>query len=125
MSAQINEHNVAEDAHANRFANYLPLSGGTMTGELVIGNEKEILGRQVNTISFSKAPNLYLGAAKSAGNTEQVMLGFDNVGLNITNGGMTFLGAYEGPSINMLPNGNNINIDAEGIYTNENYTPNS
>lgn len=34
MSAQINEHNVAEDAHANRFANYLPLSGGMMTGSI-------------------------------------------------------------------------------------------
>lgn len=39
MSAQINEHNVAEDAHANRFVNYLPLSGGTITGELSFGNE--------------------------------------------------------------------------------------
>ena len=34
VSAQINEHNVAEDAHANRFANYLPLSGGMMTGSI-------------------------------------------------------------------------------------------
>lgn len=58
MSAQINEHNVAEDAHANRFANYLPLSGGTMTGKLVIGNEEEVLDQLCNTIGFSKAPDL-------------------------------------------------------------------
>lgn len=68
MSAQINEHNVAEDAHANRFANYLPLSGGTMTGELVIGNEKEFEGHQANTISFSKAPNTSLVVTKIEGN---------------------------------------------------------
>ena len=67
VSAQINEHNVAEDAHANRFANYLPLSGGTMTGELVIGNEKNIndIGILANTISFSKAPNAILAAAST------------------------------------------------------------
>ena len=63
MSAQINEHNVAEDAHANRFANYLPLSGGTITGDLVIGNEKNIAGNLINTISFSKAPNALLAAS--------------------------------------------------------------
>ena len=34
VSAQINKHNVAGDAHANRFANYLPLSGGMMTGSI-------------------------------------------------------------------------------------------
>ena len=34
VSAQINEHNVAEDAHANRFSQYLPLSGGTITGNI-------------------------------------------------------------------------------------------
>ena len=65
VSAQINEHNVAEDAHANRFANYLPLSGGTMTGELVIGNEKDIDGKLCNTIGFSKTPDLVLAAASS------------------------------------------------------------
>lgn len=63
VSAQINEHNVAEDAHANRFANYLPLSGGTITGDLVIGNEKNIAGNLINTISFSKAPNALLAAS--------------------------------------------------------------
>lgn len=62
MSAQINEHNVAESAHENRFAKYLPLSGGTMTGELVIGNEKIVMDELANTISFSKAPDLIFTA---------------------------------------------------------------
>lgn len=70
MSAQINEHNVAEDAHANRFANYLPLSGGTMTGELVIGNEKEVIGQQANTISFLKTPNFRFLAAANLDDSE-------------------------------------------------------
>lgn len=62
VSAQINEHNVAEDAHANRFANYLPLSGGTMTGDLVIGNEKVEGAMYWNQISFSKNSNEFIRA---------------------------------------------------------------
>ena len=65
MSAQINEHNVAESAHENRFAKYLPLSGGTMTGELVIGNEKNIDDVLCNTISFLKAPNVIFAATSN------------------------------------------------------------
>lgn len=76
MSAQINTHNVAEDAHANRFANYLPLSGGTITGELVIGNEREDGGSGENTISFSKAPNTLLIAKTDyySGNVEKFIV---------------------------------------------------
>lgn len=81
MSAQINEHNVAEDAHANRFANYLPLSGGTITGDLVIGNEKEITGVQANTISFSKAPNVILGVT-STENDQAIMIGINDEIIN-------------------------------------------
>lgn len=77
VSAQINEHNVAEDAHANRFANYLPLSGGTITGELVIGNEKNIAGTLTNAISFSKAPNTIL-AVDAEGNSEAITIGIYN-----------------------------------------------
>lgn len=32
VSGQIETHNTAENAHADKFAKYLPLSGGTMTG---------------------------------------------------------------------------------------------
>ena len=65
MSAQINEHNVAEDAHANRFANYLPLSGGTMTGELVIGNNlRHNDNNPLNSIGFSETPQIKITAEK-------------------------------------------------------------
>lgn len=93
VSAQINTHNVAEDAHANRFANYLPLSGGTMTGELVIGNERNVSGTPSNTISFSKAPNAMLAAA-SSGDTQAIAIGIASEGgssFNITNNAMRLL----------------------------------
>lgn len=32
VSGQIETHNISENAHADKFAKYLPLSGGTMTG---------------------------------------------------------------------------------------------
>lgn len=93
VSAQISEHNVAEDAHANRFANYLPLSGGIMTGELVIGNEKNVGGVLANTISFSKAPNTVL-AVTSTKDTQGFMIGVDGEGgknaLEITNDTIMF-----------------------------------
>ena len=97
VSAQINEHNVAEDAHANKFANYLPLSGGTMTGELVIGNEKEVSGEQANTISFSKAPNTVIAATTtSVDNIQGIMIGEisntnDRNILSISSAGMQLL----------------------------------
>lgn len=34
VSGQIETHNTAENAHADKFAKYLPLSGGTLTGTL-------------------------------------------------------------------------------------------
>lgn len=73
MSAQINEHNVAEDAHANRFANYLPLSGGTMTGELVIGNDinNGEGNKIVNSIGFSETPSIKITAQSDNDGTEQ------------------------------------------------------
>lgn len=95
MSAQINEHNVAEDAHANRFANYLPLSGGTMTGELVIGNEKNVGSALANTISFSKAPSAVLAATSSEAG-EAIAIGIGDVGqssLNITNNAISIFSA--------------------------------
>lgn len=112
VSAQINEHNVAEDAHANRFANYLPLSGGTMTGELVIGNEKTVYGIQANTISFSKAPNLIIAAAGDHSNEQQLMIGFESSNaIGVLERGRVFL------------NGSNIHLDAPIIDTPSNYTP--
>lgn len=96
VSKQINAHNVAEDAHANRFANYLPLSGGTMTGELVIGNEKNILGTLVNTISFSKAPNASLAATSDEDMGEAIAIGIGDAGqssLNITNNAISIFSA--------------------------------
>lgn len=73
VSAQINEHNVAEDAHANRFANYLPLSGGTMTGELVIGNDinNGEGNKIVNSIGFSETPSIKITAQSDNDGTEQ------------------------------------------------------
>lgn len=111
VSAQINEHNVAEEAHANRFANYLPLSGGTMTGELVIGNEKSIGSDALwNTISFSKASNAILAVTSSdeASNNQTITIGINNDerrnGLDISNDVITFLS-------------NDVQIDANGNYT--------
>ena len=95
VSAQINEHNVAEDAHANRFANYLPLSGGTMTGELVIGNEKNVGSALANTISFSKAPSAVLAATSSEAG-EAIAIGIGDEGqssLNITNNAISIFSA--------------------------------
>lgn len=90
MSAQINEHNVAADAHANRFANYLPLSGGTMTGELVIGNEKNIDDVLYNTISFSKAPNIVFAATTDNENVQGIVIRVGNEALGITSDGIDF-----------------------------------
>lgn len=108
MSAQINEHNVAEDAHANKFANYLPLSGGTMTGELVIGNGKNVSNALSNTISFSKAPNALLAATSLEDNIEAITIrvsGEDGINtLTITSKEISF-------------NSDNVILDAS------NYTP--
>ena len=96
MSAQINEHNVAEDAHANKFAKYLPLSGGTITGDLVIGNEKNIAGNLINTISFSKAPNAILAATSTEGLGEAIAIEIGDEGqssLNITNNAISIFSA--------------------------------
>lgn len=87
MSAQINEHNVAEDAHANRFANYLPLSGGTITGNLVIGNEKNVADLSWNTISFSKASDAVF-MVTSDRNSGIISIGIDGDILEITNNGI-------------------------------------
>lgn len=112
VSAQINEHNVAEDAHANRFANYLPLSGGTMTGELVIGNEKEVAGQLCNTIGFSKAPDLKFTAIDQNNEQQQLMMGFLQSGsIAIVETGTVVL------------TGNDIQLNALTIYTPSNYTP--
>lgn len=88
MSAQINTHNVAEDAHANRFANYLPLSGGTMTGELVVGNDLNNGegNKIVNTIGFSETPSIKIAAQTRNAGTEQIISIFNpygNVGINV------------------------------------------
>lgn len=59
MSAQINEHNVAEDAHDNRFNQYLPLTGGTITGDLIISNNENIGSiPNANTITFNNTPKI-------------------------------------------------------------------
>lgn len=59
VSAQINEHNVAADAHENRFNQYLPLTGGTMTGNLIIGNSENVGSiPNANTITFSNTPKI-------------------------------------------------------------------
>lgn len=38
MTNAITTHNSAPDAHENRFSQYLPLTGGVMTGAIVVGN---------------------------------------------------------------------------------------
>lgn len=118
VSAQINEHNVAADAHANRFANYLPLSGGTMTGELVIGNEKEVIGQQANTISFSKTPNFRFLAAANLDDSEMqaVTLGFSS-----DDGWMTAIQVVDDG--NIVLNGNDMLFSAPTIRTQSTYTP--
>lgn len=118
VSAQINEHNVAEDAHANRFANYLPLSGGTMTGELVIGNEKEVIGTQANTISFSKTPNFKFLAIANLDDSEKqaVTLGFSS-----DDSWMTAIQTVDDG--NIILKGNNMLFSAPIIRTQSTYTP--
>lgn len=118
VSAQINEHNVAEDAHANRFANYLPLSGGTMTGELVIGNEKEVIGQQANTISFLKTPNFRFLAAANLDDSEMqaVTLGFSS-----DDGWMTAIQVVDDG--NIVLKGNDMLFSAPTIRTQSTYTP--
>ena len=96
MSAQINEHNIAESAHENRFAKYLPLSGGIMTGELVIGNEKNIDDVLYNTISFSKVPNAILSATSTEDIGEGIAIGINGESqssLTITNNAISIFSA--------------------------------
>lgn len=101
VSAQINEHNVAEDAHANRFANYLPLSGGTITGGLVIGNNSGIL--------FEEAPELMLaGGSQNSGN-----LNVQNIGFGETNGMIILQRYYDSGSDDGISSSVNTEIIAQ------------
>lgn len=121
MSAQINEHNVAESAHENRFAKYLPLSGGTMTGNIVIGNSETIFAGHpdTNTISFSHAPNMKIFTTGSGENSDQAILIGDQ------SGEISF-SVYK---YNM--GGGSISLEAEsiflsgsdGVFLDKNYTP--
>lgn len=64
-----------------------------MTGELVIGNEKNIDDVLYNTISFSKAPNAILAAASTEGIGEAIAIGINSESqssLSITNNAIAF-----------------------------------
>lgn len=52
VSGQIETHNTAENAHAAKFAKYLPLAGGKMTGELT--------GIQIPTADDNPTPKSYV-----------------------------------------------------------------
>ena len=52
VSGQIETHNTAADAHAEKFAKYLPLAGGTMTGQIVGAKATE----NVPTVVSQKTP---------------------------------------------------------------------
>ncbi len=43
VSGQIETHNTSENAHADKFAKYLPLAGGKMTGAIMGGDEEGFL----------------------------------------------------------------------------------
>lgn len=43
VSGQIETHNTSENAHADKFAKYLPLAGGKMTGAITGGDEEGFL----------------------------------------------------------------------------------
>lgn len=124
VSAQINTHNVAEDAHTNRFANYLPLSGGTMTGNLVIGNEEMFNGGDNNTISFSKTPLLKITANGRGENTndQSIMIGYD------TNDYPGYINIFRSGSFSKCSvsiRGDQVFLDGKegGVFLPSDYTP--
>lgn len=43
VSGQIETHNTSENAHADKFAKYLPLAGGKMTGPITLGDNTKLV----------------------------------------------------------------------------------
>lgn len=116
VSAQINTHNVAEDAHENRFNQYLPLTGGTVTGNLIIGNSENFSSsHNVNTITFSNIPELKICGYKTDEASGLAFLDEDkSCGIGIIQYGMN-------NDVEILSD--KINFNAEQVNLLYDYTP--
>ena len=121
VSAQINEHNVAEDAHANRFANYLPLSGGTITGELNFNGDLTSIitnGDAGETLRISNVYNYIDFGDWSSGNRRG--------GLNLSSDDAIILTAQNLDTTNkdnyIFLNTNSVRVKPEGYFYGE-YVP--
>ena len=94
VSRQIETHNTAENAHAEKFAKYLPLSGGTMTGAIFAPETKELaVGYGSDTTGYAtyKLTRFIHTLSSAAGGTvsrvvidpERILLENGNVHLSV------------------------------------------
>ena len=87
VSAQINAHNTNPEAHSDKFGQYLPLSGGTMTGDINLLNENmSISAKDTDTyrgiafglnINSDSASGISVGQQLRSGNTEIELVASD------------------------------------------------
>lgn len=119
VSEQISAHNIAEDAHNNRFNQYLPLTGGTITGNLVISNEEMFDGApNSNTITFSQTPHIKIYASGATGGDQRFAIVEEN-----SSSGFMIECDSTGSYTNVSMDGKQVFIYGEGVFLDNNYIP--
>ena len=85
ITQKISEHNNSSSAHAQQFAKYLPISGGTLTGTLKVANGNSIMQAADNGVLRMYGGTTYDSPAL-------FLFGKDTSGYN----GLVYLRAYDG-----------------------------